>query len=427
MNNEPRSAAARCVAAVLAGRSLDDALSAQESGLDAGGARLLRALSYGVLREHGLLQSIVAQMLERPLEDEAEVAALIEVGLYQLRSMRVSSHAAVSETVSACIALGRPGHRKLVNALLRRYQRERDSLDAAAASDASRTYSYPTWLLDSIRCDWPECWQAVLEAGNQQGPMTLRVNRSKLSARDYQAQLKAVSMDATPVRGAPDALVLDKACTVTSLPCFDQGQVFVQDASAQLAASVLQLEAGQRVLDACCAPGGKTTHILECADVELLGLDSDARRIERVKENLSRQSLEANLHVADAGQFPERWDGPAFDRILLDAPCSGTGVIRRHPDIKWLRRHDDIPRMALEQERLLSSLWQVLAPGGLLVYATCSILEAEGDGVIRQFLLKQANARVDKIHARWGEATRFGRRIAPGGAFDGFYYCRLRK
>lgn len=423
----PRAAAARVVAAVLAGRSLDDALPEFDAALSPGDRSLLRALAYGVLRDHGYLAAIAAQMLKSPLENEPDIAALIEVGLHQLRSMRVSPHAAVSQTVEACELLGHPQRRGLVNALLRRYQREQRAMEIAAASDAARRWSYPTWMVDRLRCDWPQEWERVLSGGNEQGPLSLRVNRRRLSREDALLKLRAAGLPAQASAHAPDALVLDSAVPVDRLPGFAEGELSVQDVSAQLAADLLDLRDGQHVLDACCAPGGKSAHILERADVQLLALDRDAARLTRVHETLRRLQVHAEVQALDAGLLRERWNGAPFDRILLDAPCSGTGVIRRHPDIKWLRRHDDIPRMAAEQLRLLDALWPLLAPGGKLVYATCSILAAEGEDVIRAFFTRQADAKHEVIDAAWGEARRFGRRIAPGVEFDGFYYACLRK
>lgn len=423
----PRAAAARAVAAVLSGRSLDDVLPTVEDDLAPGDRSLLRALSYGVLREHLFLATIAGKMLKAPLNDEPLIAALIEVGLYQLRSMRVSAHAAVSETVDACEILGAPLRRPLVNALLRRYQRDGRALEMAAAEDPARRLSYPTWMVDSVRCDWAESWEKVLGGGNEQGPLTLRVNRRRLTRDEYATKLSAAGLEFREVPAAPDALILESAVPVDRLPGFAEGEVSVQDASAQIAADLLQLAPGLTVLDACCAPGGKTVHALERADVNMIALDSDATRLHRVRENLDRLGLNAQLLAHDAGHLKDRWNGALFDRILLDAPCSGTGVIRRHPDIKWLRRHDDVPRMAAEQLRLLLALWPLLAPGGRLVYATCSVLAAEGEDVVRKFFMTQADAKHEPIEASWGEARKFGRRIAPGGDFDGFYYACLRK
>ncbi|MGQ0621124.1 MAG: 16S rRNA (cytosine(967)-C(5))-methyltransferase RsmB [Panacagrimonas sp.] len=424
---DPRSRAALAIASVLGGRSLDDALVQADIGLAGPDRSLLRALCYGVLREHGKLAALTGLMLKKPLSEEPQVAALIEMGLYQLRSMRISPHAAVSETVAACERLDKPGHRGLVNALLRRYLREREVLDAALPADPETRWSYPEWLVAKVRHDWPEQWERILEAGNEQGPLSLRVNRRLGSREGYLDKLRAAGLAASEVPDAPDALVLESPVPVERLPGFGHGESSVQDVSAQLAAELLQLEPGLRVLDACSAPGGKTAHMLERCDLSVLAVDSDASRLVRVEQTLNRLGLRAETRAFDAGKLRERWSGALFDRILLDAPCSGTGVIRRHPDIKWLRRADDIPRMADEQLRLLFALWPLVAPGGRLVYATCSILSAEGEDVVRQFLMRQADAKHEPIAATWGEARKVGRRIAPGGPYDGFYYAVLRK
>lgn len=427
MKPTPRSAAALAVAAVLSGRSLDDALPPLEGGLSPGDRSLLRALAYGTLRDHGRLSALAQRMLKSSLQADTLICALIEVGLFQLRSLRVSPHAAVNETVLACEILGRTERKPLLNALLRRFQREQESLEAAVAGDPTAQYSHPSWLIETLQRDWPEHWQSVLERNNEQAPMSLRVNRRRQDRDAYCAALAAAGLAAHPVEAAPDALVLEHPTAVERIPGFIEGRVSVQDASAQLAVDLLQLEPGLKVLDACSAPGGKTAHLLERADVEVLAVDHDAQRLGKVRDTLRRLDLKAELLARDAALLKDRWGGAPFDRILLDAPCSGTGVIRRHPDIKWLRRADDIPRMADAQLRLLFALWPLLAPGGRMVFATCSVLAAEGEHVVRQFFMQQADAKHETIDASWGEARRFGRRIAPGGDFDGFYYACLRK
>jgi 16S rRNA (cytosine967-C5)-methyltransferase len=428
MTAELRAEAARSIARVLAGRNLDDALEATRPGKRSSRDRaLVQMLAYGVLREYRLLAQLANSMLQKPLENEAELHALLLTGLYQIRATRIPPHAAVSETVEATALLGKERLRGLVNALLRRYLREREALDAALPAVAAVRHSYPDWLADAIQRDWPENGKQVMAEGNRQGPMSLRVNRRQGSREDYQALLQASGFKATTTEHAADALVLDEATAVEALPGFAAGKVSVQDVSAQLAADLLDLEDGLRVLDACAAPGGKAAHLLERADVELLALDVSASRLARVRENLDRLGLRADLQTLDANRLADRWSGPPFDRILVDAPCSGTGVIRRHPDIKWLRRIEDISRMANEQQYLLKQLWPLLAPGGKLVYATCSILTPEGDDVARRFLMATPDARHEPIAASWGEAQRFGRRIAPGTQYDGFYYCCLRK
>jgi 16S rRNA (cytosine967-C5)-methyltransferase len=421
-----RAEAAGTIARVMSGRNLDEALQ-QTAGLLPQDMGLLKALVYGVVREHSLLSALASQMLSKPLDKDPEMQALLLVGLYQLRSMRIPPHAAVAETVNATADLSKPWARGLTNALLRRYLRERDTLEAALPPYQAIRYSHPDWMIRAVQRDWPQRWEALLEANQQAGPLTLRVNRRQLSRDSYLEQLKTAGIEAQPVPEVPQAVVLTQAVPVDQIPGFAEGVVTVQDASAQLAAALLDLQDGQRVLDACAAPGGKTTHILELADVEVLAIDSDAQRLPRVQENLDRLHFKATLKAADGTRPSTWWDDRPFDRILLDAPCSGTGVIRRHPDIKWLRRQDDIPQMAAVQLRLLHMLWPLLKPGGLLVYASCSILREEGEDIVSRFLAQQGEAREQVIEAGWGEACAVGRRIAPGGVFDGFYYACLRK
>jgi 16S rRNA (cytosine967-C5)-methyltransferase len=423
-----RARAALAVAAVMRGSNLDEALAPQTAGLGAADNGLLKAIAYGVVREQRLLETLAAQLLQKPLRGEPEVQALLLCGLQQLRAMRVPPHAAVGETVAAAEGLGRPWAKGLLNAVLRRYQRERTTLEAAVPATAAIRQSYPDWLVSALKSDWPDSWRTVLAAGNEAGPLTLRVNRRLGSGAQYLAELDAAGLAAQTVAEAPDALQLATAVPVEQLPGFAQGRVSVQDAAAQLAVELLEVQPGQRVLDACSAPGGKAAHLLERFDgLELLALDNDAQRLRRVEDNLQRLQLQAQLLAADAAKPATWWDRRPYDRILLDAPCSGTGVIRRHPDIKWLRRDSDIPRMAELQQRLLRALWPLLAPGGVLLYATCSILRAEGEVVLREFLDTHAGAAEDKIEAAWGEPCSVGRRLAPGGSFDGFYYVKLRK
>ena len=423
-----RARAALTVAAVLKGASLDDALLAQSPGLSGPDSSLLRAIAYGVVREYRLLLTLTGSLLQKPLKDEPEVQALLACGLYQLRSMRVPPHAAVGETVAAATAMDKAWAKGLVNAVLRRYQREQAAIDGALPVTAGIRQSYPDWLVDAVKADWPESWRTVLAGGNEPGPLTLRVNRRQVGRDAYLAELAAAGIAAEAVPEAADAVRFVNAVSVDEIPGFISGRASVQDAAAQLAADLIDAQPGQRVLDACSAPGGKAVHLLERVDgLKLLALDSDLSRLARVAENLLRSNVLARFEVADAAKPTVWWDGTPFDRILLDAPCSGTGVIRRHPDIKWLRRDSDIPRMAELQQRLLRALWPLLAPGGILVYATCSVLKAEGEAVLAEFVGAHADAREAPIEASWGEARSIGRRIAPGGAFDGFYYARLTK
>jgi 16S rRNA (cytosine967-C5)-methyltransferase len=424
-----RAEAARAIARVMAGRTLDDALAACDvTALTTQNRSLLRAMTYGVVREHTLLTALAAKLLDKPLEKQPEVQALLLCGLHQLRSMRMPAHAAVAETVNAVALLEAHWGRGMVNAVLRRYQRERRELEDALPTDPVVRQSHPTWLVDSIRRDWPRVWKKVLLENNEQAPLTLRVNRRRRPAAAYlQQALGGAGLAGHIVAGAPDAIALDEAVPVNELPGFADGQVSVQDASAQLAVELLQLATGQRVLDACAAPGGKTAHILERYDCEVTALDLDPLRLKRIEETLARLALKATVKQGDARRPKPWWDEKPFDRILLDAPCSGTGVIRRHPDIKWLRRAADIPRMAQVQLDMLHALWPLLAPGGTLLYSVCSVLAAEGVDVVTRFLENEPSARSRPIDAPWGEALAHGRRLAPGGDFDGFYFALLHK
>lgn len=412
----------------MSGQNLDQALAAaDESGLSAQNRSLLRAMAYGVVREHALLLALARHLLDKPLQKQPELEALLLLGIYQLRGMRMPPHAAVSETVNAAALLGSPRATGLVNAVLRRYQRESAALEDALPQDPALRFSHPPWLVEALRRDWPQRWREILSANNAPGPLALRVNRRRSSREAFLEKLKAAGIPAHAVPAAADALVLEEALPVDQIPGFAEGEVSVQDPAAQLSADLLDLEPGLRTLDACAAPGGKTTHLLERHALELMALDSDAQRLKRVTENLSRLGLSATLQMGDATKPESWWDNKPYERILLDAPCSGTGVIRRHPDIKWLRRADDIPRMADLQQRLLDALWPLLAPRGTLLYSVCSVLRAEGAEIVAGFLAGHADAAAVAIDADWGEASGAGRRLAPGGDFDGFFFAKLRK
>ncbi|MES2886176.1 MAG: 16S rRNA (cytosine(967)-C(5))-methyltransferase RsmB [Pseudomonadota bacterium] len=425
-----RAVAARAVLRVFAGKSFDDAFAKADLA-DARDLAFAKTLTYGVLREHSALSWLLTRLLSAPLLPTSAVHALLCVGLYQLRTLNTAAHAAVSATVDAVEPLGEAKARGLVNAILRRYQRESVKLEDELPTALTTRYSHPAWLVEKIHADWGKQTVEVLAANNTQAPLTLRVNARQITREDYLAKLAVEGIAASAVPHAPDAVSLHEAVGVERIPGFSSGMVSVQDASAQLAAALLDVQDGMRVLDACAAPGGKSAHLLEMADVELTAIDSDGLRLARVRDTLSRLALDATLIEADAALVP--WwigrvkNGGDFDRILLDAPCSGTGVIRRHPDIKWLRREDDIRRLASTQLKLLRALWTTLAPGGMLLYATCSILRAEGEELVQTFLAETDDAVEMKIIASWGEACVAGRRIAPGGDFDGFYYARLSK
>lgn len=432
-----RQLAAEAVAAVIAGgASLDEALAAVlprlPSMTDAG---LLKELCFGALRWRFRLQAPLDTLLKRPFKArDADIHALLLIGLYQLVYMRVPDHAAVAETVAATGGLGKSWARALVNATLRNFLRRQEALLAAADSTPSGRHAHPTWLIGRLRADWPEDWEAMLAANNARPPMTLRVNRRRATLEDVQARLTAASIESRPHTLAADALTLATPVDVDRLPGFAAGELSVQDAGAQLAADALAGGPNLRVLDACAAPGGKTGHFLErCPGLaECVALDVSASRLERVRDNLDRLGLQATVLQGDARRPDDWWDGRPFDRILLDAPCSGSGVIRRHPDIKSLRRATDIERLAAVQAQLLDALWPLLASSGKLVYATCSVLRAENEVQIAKFLAREAGARAVALPATpfdaGSRAAGAGRQILPGdNGMDGFYYACLEK
>jgi 16S rRNA (cytosine967-C5)-methyltransferase len=427
--NNPRAVAARILVQVIGdGRSLSRALEDIPPSLSDDRA-LIQEMCYGSLREYFRLAHIVAALLKKPLkEKDTDVQALLLLGLYQLIVMRVPDHAAVSETVAASAALKKPWARGLLNGVLRNFQRRQEELLTQAEATEEGRWSHPQWLIDALKKAWPAEWPAMLEANNQRPPMCLRVNAAKLSTDDYLQLLNKAGIDASRSEFTPSAIRLQQPQDVTLLPGFADGQISVQDEAAQQAALLMELQAGQRVLDVCAAPGGKTAHMLECADVEMVAVDVDAERLRRVEENLQRLGKTARCVVGDAGTPTQWWDGEAFDRILLDAPCSATGVIRRHPDIKLLRRASDIDNLVALQAQILDAIWPLLKPGGMLVYATCSVLPQENAGQISAFVERQAGAQLKTMQVPWGTAVAAGQQILTGShGMDGFYYACLEK
>lgn len=383
---------------------------------------------FGTLRQAHLLLALSQPLLNKPLRNkDKDILAAILIGLYQLKFMRTPDHAAISETVNATKKLKKPWAVKLVNAVLRNFLREQASLDTQIERDFAAQTSHPQWLVDHLKESWPEHWKEILAANNHTAPLTLRVNQCKTSRDDYaQTLLQAHELGQL----SDQAIVLREHADVTQLPGFGDGLVSVQDEAAQLSAQLLDLAPNQRVLDACCAPGGKTCHILEAESqlAEVVGIELEAHRLKRVEENLTRLGLSATLKVSDALETQQWWDGQAFDRILLDAPCSATGVIRRHPDIKLLRRPEDIAALAKLQGQLLDKLWPLLKPGGRLVYATCSVLPQENTMTVEAFLSRQTDAKLVPMEADWGQPQTAGRQLFPAiGSHDGFYYALLDK
>lgn len=425
-----RLIAARVLTRVIQdGQSLTAALDANLPALELSKDKaFVQALCYGVCRHYYRLDFILTELITKPIKD-LEIKALALVGIYQLCYMRVKPYAAVSETVLA--TRKKPWAKGLINALLRNFQREQEHLEQKANAANWVATSHPYWLVQKIEQDWPEHAQNILFENNQQPPMSLRVNLSRLSTEQYLQQLSTQAIKAVAVDGCPSAIILEKPVAVELLPGFMDGLVSVQDVAAQLAANLLDVQPGQRVLDVCAAPGGKAAHILEHQPQlkELVAVDIDSTRLLRVNDTLQRLKLTATLIAGDAQAPQDWWDGQLFERILLDAPCSALGVIRRHPDIKLLRRADDIEALQALQQNILHAIWPLLAPGGLLVYATCSILKQENEQQIAAFLATHADAKEVIIEdADWGIATIHGRQIITGtSAMDGFYYARLVK
>ncbi|MDD5383709.1 MAG: 16S rRNA (cytosine(967)-C(5))-methyltransferase RsmB [Gallionella sp.] len=379
----------------------------------------LQDLSYGTLRFYGQLRALLGLLLHKPMLDQRIYHVLL-VALYQLQYSKAAQHAVVDHAVRSAQMLNAKVS-GLVNAILRNFLRSRDALLEQAAQHAEGKYSYPQWWIDELQAQYGERSAAILTAGNLHPPMTLRVNRRCGTTADYLAQLEQQNLHARLIE--PDALQLDKPVPVDKLPGFFAGLVSVQDAGAQYAARLLDVHDGMRVLDACAAPGGKTAHILECAQVEMVAIDKDEKRLQRVAENLQRLELFAQLLVGDAAKPDKWWDGRAFDRILADVPCSASGVVRRHPDIKWLRRRTDIAGFAAQQLNILRAMWLLLAPEGKLLYATCSVFQQENEQVIAAFLAQQPDAR----HFPIALPESGNGQILPNDQHDGFFYALLQK
>lgn len=434
MKTQPvRVCAALALADVIQSeRSLSTAIPGYSEGLSVKDQALLQELCFGVCRYYQRLTLVAQQFLKKPFKKkDADIEALLYLGIYQLLFTRIPDHAAISATVEASSKLKKVWAKGMLNGVLRNVQRGAASLEQQSwADNDTYMYSHPQWFVEKVKQAWPQGWQTLLHANNAHPPMTLRVNQQRVSRDAYLDALQALNTEAHATTYSKSGIQLQQPCPVQQLPGFAEGHFSVQDEAAQLAAQLLDLVPGQRVLDACCAPGGKTCHIIESQPhlQEVIALDLEPARMARVQDNLLRLGLTATLKVADAGDLGAWWDRQPFDRILLDAPCSATGVIRRHPDIKLLRRATDIDKLAQLQLHLLSTLWSTLAPGGLLIYATCSVLPDENEQVVERFLQQTVDAEHQPIEAQWGFARPAGRQLLPehsGG--DGFYYARLRK
>jgi 16S rRNA (cytosine967-C5)-methyltransferase len=406
------------VSRVAQGRSLNDELARSAQQEAASGAAALIDLTHGTLRRYGRVQFLVRQLSHRPSGDPV-VEALLWCALYALESGRYAEYTVVDQAVRACTLLEKWNAKGYVNAALRGSVRRKAELESKIASEEEALYQHPSWWIAAVRQAYPAHWQAVLQAANGHPPMCLRVNRRRASVHSYASRLAELQIGAKPI-GA-DGLLLERPVPVARLPGFESGEVSVQDAAAQAATEYLDLRDGLRVLDACAAPGGKTGHILERAKVDLTALDADEARLERVRSNLARLGLAASLRASDCLQREAWWDGMAFDRILADVPCTSSGVARRHPDIKWLRREADVAASASRQLRILDALWPTLASGGKLLYVTCSVFPQENDEVVEGFLARARDARRLPLP----EAAPAQR--LPDAEHDGFFYALITK
>lgn len=428
----PRLAAARALAAVLNGKaSLGSSLPPLLDKVEPRDRGLAQDLAFGTARWQPRLALLADKLLQKPFKAaDRDVEALLLVGLYQLLHTRIPAHAAIGETVACVDKLKKSSLKGLLNAVLRNAQRDHEALFAELERDPVLHTAHPRWLQKRLKADWPEHWQAICTANNEHPPLILRVNRRHGSRDAYLAELRGNGIEAEPCTFSRDGIRLLQPCDVKTLPGFAEGRVSVQDEAAQLAADLLDLAPGQRVLDACAAPGGKTCHLLEAQPQvsEVIALDLEPGRLARVQENLERLQLKATLIAADGRATRVWWDGQPFQRILLDAPCSATGVIRRHPDIKLTRQADDIAALAQLQGELLDALWPTLEVGGVLLYATCSVLPQENSDNIAAFLQRTPGARELDIAGAFGLKQAHGRQLLPqADGHDGFYYAKLIK
>ena len=430
---ESRAAAALALFGVRGrGQSLTRVLENARLASQAPAERALtQEMVYGSLRTLPRLEALVARLLNHPVKPaDKDLESLILIGLYQLIAMDTPDHAAVAATVEASRLIGKPDKAALVNALLRRFLRERETLLAEVDQEPAVRWLFPEWLLDRLRENWPEDWEQIVRTSNARAPMSLRVNRTRTDRRTYLGTLAAAGITARPIPGCDMGLTLDQPRPTHELPGFEAGLVSVQDGGAQLAADLLDAHPGQRVLDACAAPGGKTAGILERAEnrLDLLALDNAPARLKSIRDTLARLGLSAEVALGDAAEPRGSWTAKPFDRILLDVPCSATGVIRRHPDIKWLRRNTDIPALCALQDRILDAAWPLLVPGGRLLYATCSLIAEENQHRIAAFLERHPDARECPIASSRGRALSHGIQLLPqDGANDGFYFALIER
>lgn len=415
---------------VVQQRSLNTALAHYLPQVDEKDRGFCQQLCYSSLRYYPTLQFIVHQLIKKPFKaKDKDIEQLLILGILQLRFLNTPDHAAISETVDASKKLKKVWAGGLLNACLRNYLRQQEQINQKLLANEPANYAHPSWLLNLYQHDWPESWQRITEANNKQPPMMLRVNQQKVSREAYLQQLESQQIAASIIEATEYGILLDQPRDVFKLPGFEQGLVSVQDGSAQLATSLLNIKPGQRVLDACAAPGGKTCHILETSpENDVTAIDISADRLLQIKQNTDRLDLHATLVAADAADTNNWWDGQTFDRILIDAPCTGSGVIRRHPDIKLLRHPEDIDTLASKQQALLDNLWPLLKADGLMVYTTCSAFKKENEQQIEAFLQRHPDAEEVKLSSAPATPRPFGYQRLPGDdVMDGFYYACLRR
>lgn len=426
-----RAAAAQVISQILVSKgSLSSLLPPVLAKIADNDRALLQELCFGTCRYYPQLQAYTECLLDKPLRaKDADVQALLLLGLYQLLHTRIPDHAAIGETVEVTRAIKKPWATKLVNGVLRSFQRDKSKIDELLAENRAFQSNHPAWMEAMISKCWPDQFDSLIAANNQHPPFSLRLNTRKISRENYLKLLEAEAISAKPTTCSPYGITLEQACDPRKLPHFAEGWLSVQDEAAQLSADLLELSPNMRVLDACSAPGGKTGHLLELEpSLKVMALDADERRLGRVRENLARLGVNANVICGDGTKPADWWEGEQYDRILLDAPCSATGIIRRHPDIKVLRTPEELDKLGELQQQLLKNLWPLLKPGGVLLYATCSIMPKENTRVVEAFVARQQDASCDQLDVDWGISQPCGRQLLPQtDGHDGFYYARLRK
>lgn len=425
-----RLVAIRVLESILLNKgSLSTQLARKQAEVKAEHIPQLKEICFGVSRQFPKLNSFALYMLEKPFQEkDLDIYAAILIALYQIDYMDTPEHAAVNEAVESAKLIGKPWAGKLVNAILRRYLREADDIKAVLNDMPSVAHSHPKWILKRFNKHWKNEFEQIVEANNARPPMCLRVNLSRVSRETQMDKLSAIGIENEKGQFSESAIYLKQATSVQSLPGFFDGDMSVQDEAAQLSASLLAVKEGEKVLDACAAPGGKTGHLLESADIELTAVELEPWRLAKIEENLERLSFNAALICADSGDLESWWDKEPFDKVLLDVPCSATGVIRRNPDIKINRKPADIDELVEIQKQLINNIWLTLKPGGKLLYATCSVMPEENEKQMADFLNETPNAQEIMLDVAWGKKVSHGIQLLPTkNSHDGFYYCLIEK